>query len=74
MACAVGGIISIDFENPENPEIEKLEFDFSTFRYDLLVVNTGGHHADLTPDYASIPNDMKNVARYFDTECFKRYY
>jgi galactokinase len=62
MACAVGGIISIDFENPQNPHIEKVDFDFEGYGYNLLVVDTGGNHADLTEDYASVPREMKSVA------------
>lgn len=60
MACAVGGVISIDFEDPEEPLIEKIDSDFSG--YSLMVVDTGGNHADLTPEYASVPEEMKAVA------------
>jgi len=65
MACAFGGIISIDFKNPENPLIKKIEFDFDKQEYSLLVVDTGGNHADLTEDYAAIPLEMKSVAEGF---------
>ncbi|MCH7973848.1 MAG: galactokinase, partial [Bacteroidetes bacterium] len=30
--------------------------------------DTGGSHADLTDDYASIPNEMKSVAKFFNKE------
>ncbi|MBP9873790.1 MAG: hypothetical protein KBC60_07115 [Haliscomenobacter sp.] len=62
-ACAVGGIITIDFADPEAAEIRKVHFDFAAQDYRLLVVNTGGNHADLTPDYAAVPAEMKAVAR-----------
>ncbi len=62
-ACAVGGIITIDFADPEAADIRKVHFDFATQDYRLLVVNTGGNHADLTPDYAAVPAEMKAVAR-----------
>ncbi len=65
MACAVGGIISIDFEDTENPIIERVDYNFSKNGYDILVVDTGGNHADLTEDYASIPEEMKAIAKYF---------
>lgn len=61
-ACAVGGIISIDFENPAQASIRRVCFDFSKQDYRLLVVDTGGNHADLTPDYAAVPAEMKAVA------------
>lgn len=65
MACAVGGIIAIDFEDSENPIVEKVNFDFRATGYSLIVVDTGGNHADLTNDYATVPNEMKSVANYF---------
>ncbi|MEN8194114.1 MAG: galactokinase family protein, partial [Bacteroidota bacterium] len=65
MACAVGGIISIDFEDTENPIVEKIEFDFESTGYDLIVIDTGGNHADLTDEYSAIPSEMKSVANYF---------
>ena len=65
IACAVGGIVRIDFEAPRAPRVEKIEFDFSGAGYSLLVVDTGGSHADLTEDYAAIPREMKSVAAVF---------
>ena len=62
-ACAVGGFITIDFADPKNPVIEKLGFDLTAAGYRLCVVDTGGNHADLTDDYASVPAEMKSVAR-----------
>lgn len=66
MTCAVGGIVSIDFKDTANPVVTKVNFDFSTVDYKLLVVDTGGSHADLTDDYASIPAEMKAVAQFFN--------
>ena len=65
VACAVGGIVAIDFEDPKNPVIEKVDIDISALGYNLCIVNTGGNHADLTDDYASVPAEMKSVAAYF---------
>ena len=62
MACAVGGIIAIDFKDPKAPIIEKMDFDITAAGYNLCIVNTGGNHADLTDDYASVPAEMKSVA------------
>jgi len=61
-ACAVGGFITIDFEDPKAPVIEKLDFDLAKNGYNLCIVNTGGNHADLNDDYASVPAEMKAVA------------
>ncbi|MBN2243309.1 MAG: galactokinase, partial [Acidobacteria bacterium] len=65
LASAVGGVLAIDFKEAENPRIEKVPVDFSQTGYVLAVVDTGGSHADLTPAYASIPNEMKRVASLF---------
>ncbi len=65
MACAVGGFIAIDFKNPKDPIIEKLPFDLTAAGYNLCIVNTGGNHADLNEDYASVPAEMKKIASYF---------
>ncbi|MBO5354784.1 MAG: galactokinase [Clostridia bacterium] len=62
MACAVGGIISIDFKAPKAPVINKIDFDITAAGYNLCIVNTGGNHADLTPDYAAVPAEMKGIA------------
>ena len=62
VACAAGGIVSIDFKNPDAPIVEKLSFDLTDAGYNLCIVNTGGNHANLTDDYASIPYEMKSVA------------
>jgi len=62
IACAAGGIVAIDFENPQQPRLERIKFDFASENYSLLVVDTGGHHADLTEDYAAVPAEMQAVA------------
>lgn len=62
LACAVGGIISIDFANINDPEIKKVNFDFAKCNYALLFIHTGGSHINLTDDYADIPKEMKEVS------------
>lgn len=63
MACAVGGFIAIDFKDTSKPQIQKLSFDLDEAGYALCIVNTGGNHADLNEDYASVPAEMKSVAK-----------
>ena len=62
MACAVGGFVYIDFEDVKNPEVVPIDFSLDAAGYDLCIVNTGGNHADLNEDYASVPGEMKAVA------------
>lgn len=68
MACAVGGIITIDFADTEEPEMRRVDCDFDDLNLDLVIVNTGKGHADLSAEYSSIPNEMKSVAKYFGKE------
>ncbi len=63
LGCASGGIVSMDFQNPGEPKIKPLFFDFPKAGYELMVVDTGGNHADLTPEYAAVPREMKEIAR-----------
>ena len=65
VACAVGGIVAIDFADTKNPIITPISFDMTAAGYNLCIVNTGGNHADLTDDYASVPTEMKAVAAHF---------
>lgn len=62
VACAFGGIVAIDFKDPSEPEIESIHYSFEDNGYKLLVIDTGGDHADLTDDYAAIPEEMMNIA------------
>ena len=68
MACSVGGLIHIDFRDPVKPKIQKIDVDFTRFRHSLCILDTKGSHADLTPDYAAIPQEMRRVASYFGKE------
>lgn len=68
IACAVGGFVAIDFKDPKNPLVESLPFELDKHDLCLCIVNTGGNHADLNEDYASVPNDMKNVARFLGVD------
>ena len=63
MACAVGGFVYIDFADKDNPEVVPIDFALSDRGYALCIVNTGGNHADLNEDYASVPREMKAVAK-----------
>ena len=65
MASAAGGLVTVDFRNTEQPEVEAISYDFARKGYALVVVATGGSHANLTDQYAAIPAEMKRVA-----ECF----
>lgn len=61
-ACAMGGLITIDFEDPSKPVVKEVDFDFVATGFSLVITDTGGNHADLNEEYASLPTDMKSVA------------
>ena len=71
IACASSGIVRIDFKDPSKPEITEINTRFEDYGYSLVIVNTGGSHADLTPDYAAIPAEMKMVATYFGKDSLR---
>lgn len=71
MACSVGSLVYIDFEDPANPVLQTIEFDLSDVSFSLCIVDTKGSHADLTPDYAAIPAEMKQIASYFGKEVLR---
>ncbi|MBO4770700.1 MAG: galactokinase [Clostridia bacterium] len=70
-ACAVGGFCYIDFADPRAAEIEKLSFSLTDAKYSLCITNTGGNHADLNEDYASVPADMLKVAGVLGREVLR---
>jgi len=61
-ACAVGGLVTIDFEDPAKPIVKKVNFNFISTGFALVITDTGGNHADLNDEYASLPIEMKSVA------------
>jgi len=70
-ACVYGGAIAIDFADPAKPLVRQLDVNLAAAGLSLCVVNTGGSHADLTPDYAAIPAEMKAVAAFFGKETLR---
>ena len=71
MACAVGGFVYIDFENSSDPVVESVDLSLSERGYSLCIVNTGGSHAGLNEDYASVPAEMKAVATLLGREVLR---
>ena len=61
-ACAVGGFVNIDFADPKNPIINPIAFDLSGKGYSLCIVND---------DYASVPAEMKAVAKELGHEVLR---
>ena len=71
MVSSVGGFVSIDFADPAEPVIKQVDFDFSGAGYSLCITDTKGSHADLTPDYIAVPEEMKSVAKELGAEVLR---
>ena len=71
MASSVGGLVFIDFADPKNPVVEKVDYDFAHSGYTLCTIDAGADHADLTDEYAAIPAEMKQVAKFFGKEVLR---
>ena len=57
--CALGGFITIDFQDPSRPRVRGVRSEFAGSGYVPVVVDTGGSHADLTDEYAAVKEEMK---------------
>lgn len=61
MACAVGGVVGIDFAAA--PVVRRCAFRWEEAGYALVMVDSGANHASLDAQYAAIPREMCAVAR-----------
>lgn len=68
MACAMGGVIFLDFTDSQNPYTRKIPFDLRQAGYDLCILDCGAGHEGLTGEYASIVQEMNAVAACFHKE------
>lgn len=64
-ASSVGSVMTIDFADPAAPVVDKIDFDFASAGYSLVILDSGADHKDLTQAYAAIPEEMRAVARVF---------
>lgn len=65
MASAVGGLVTIDFFDKENPVISSVDFDFASAGHALCIIDSRASHADLTDEYAAITQELKAVCAHF---------
>ncbi len=65
MASAVGGLVTIDFYDKENPVIEPIDFDFASCGHALCIIDSRASHADLTDEYAAITIELKKICAFF---------
>ncbi|MDR0616259.1 MAG: hypothetical protein LBG29_05570 [Synergistaceae bacterium] len=70
-ACSAGGAVTIDFENPSLPAIERVPLDLASYGLRLVVTDTKGDHSNLTEEYAAIRSEMESVADVFGKRCLR---
>jgi galactokinase len=63
--CALGGFVTIDFQDFSHPVVRGVRSDFNGSGYVPVIVDSGGSHADLTDEYAAVKQEMRDVARFF---------
>ena len=64
-ASSVGGLVTIDFFEKNNPNIRSVNFDFSSCGHALCIIDSRASHADLTDEYAAIPGELKAICAHF---------
>lgn len=65
IACVYGGAIKIDFNDSNEPEISKMDFDIESFGYSLLIIDAKATHRGLNDQYSALTEDMNKVSRFF---------
>lgn len=63
MASSVGGIVGIDFKDPTAPVVEQIDLNLADAGLSLCIIDSGADHADLTDEYAAVPNECCRVAQ-----------
>ena len=71
-ASAVGGMVTIDFADKENPVIQPVEFDFASCGHALCIIDSRASHADLTDEYAAITIELKNICAHFGKDVLRQ--
>lgn len=71
LACATGGLITIDFADSKNPAVEKLDSKVIQDKYDFFITPTGEDHAGLDGEYTAITVEMKAISNFFGKDYLK---
>ena len=67
-ASAVGGLVTIDFADKDHPDIRPVKFDFERCGHALCIIDSRADHADLTDEYAAVPQELKAICAHFGKE------
>ncbi len=72
MVIAHGGFCAIDFYDKANPVVTKIDSHGLFEPMDLVLIQCGGSHADLSLDYAEIFEDCRSLSHYFNQDVLSR--
>ncbi|MBQ4177922.1 MAG: galactokinase, partial [Lachnospiraceae bacterium] len=64
-ASSVGNLITIDFMDPAQPVVRRLDVDFEKSGLKLCIINCWASHAELTDEYSATTVEMQAVAGHF---------
>lgn len=70
-ASSVGDAVAIDFADPAAPVVRTVQANLADLGLALCIIDCGADHAALTGEYASIPQEMGQVAAYFGKEVLR---
>lgn len=68
LSSAAGYTLGIDFKDPANPAITRIETSFEEWGYRLLIIDTGGSHSNLTADYAAVTEEIAQAVQILHRE------
>ena len=72
MASSVGGLVFLDFADPAAPLVEPIACAPSRSGHRVYVIDSGASHADLTAEYAAIPEELAAVCRVFGKDWLRQ--
>lgn len=65
LICAKGGVRLFDFLCPDAPKITAVPFAPHAHGLSVFLIDTGSSHHDMTADYATVAEDMQQIAGAF---------
>ncbi len=71
MASSVGAMVTVDFADKASPVVERVDFDFAATGHALCIIDSGANHSDLTPEYAAVPGELKEICAHFDKKVLR---
>lgn len=71
LACASDGIVFIDLQDPENPEIQEIDYCPAESGYSICIVNSGAGHENMTDSYAAITTELGWISGFFGKESLR---